>query len=428
MIARAALFLLGSACTTAACGLETSAELIVDPDAGSAFDANDPVVGVDADVTDSGTPEADATIDASPNDADAAPTASCPSGTTLLHERTACAAALAPPPSLSSALANATPGSIVSLGGMNEGTAPCLPVLVCRPSDAPTLLFSDSPESPVSDGVLYADTTVANGRYRIYVYHTNGSGPQRKFPVVVLNQGAQPAKVTIVRRGLASPSKSYVSVGKSVIVDWFVDRPPVEVTVPAGQRVLLDATQAGLVAKKDELVHAIFDVVTSAPVKISVVSVGAAADAVAVTAGLSLLPRDPNHQRGTFVGADVLLTLAGSQLKGVQRLRLGAGEIDATLEGIDAPTGQPQKLLGNYGMLYRVALALPSPARAALSARGGAWGGVMRIPAGSIALPLASDVLATTTDAIALGAATNETKLMTAGGSNLPVDLFFLTP
>src|SRR5688572_24763952 len=93
--------------------------------------------------------------------------------------------------------------------------------------------------------------------------------------------------------------------------------------VPAGKRVLLDATLDGLHAGKDELVHAIYDVVTSAPLKVSVVSVLANADAAAATGGLALLPRDVDHQRGTFAGADVVVTLAGAQTKGVQRLRLG---------------------------------------------------------------------------------------------------------
>jgi hypothetical protein len=277
--------------------------------------------------------------------------------------------------------------------------------------------------------VLYADT-VAAGRYRFYVYHANGGASLRKFPVVALNQGAQPAKITIVRRGLAAPSTAYVSVGKAVLLDWFVDRAATVVTVPAGARVLLDPALDQLHASQNELVHAIYDVVTDAPLKVSFVSVPAAADAAAVTAGLGLLTRDVNHQRGTFPAADVVVAAASSaaQRMGVQRLRLGLDEVDDTLEGIDAPTGVKQLLLGNYGMLYRFALALPSPATLAISARGGGWGGVARTGATSIALPTATEQLATTTDAIAIGSAGGELRMLTGGGSNLPVDLFLVTP
>ena len=357
----------------------------------------------------------------------------CPPGTTLRRRRTTCPGApLVPPAALTADLAGAAPGDVVSLAGMNESDAPCLPVVVCTPADAPTMLFSDSPESPAQDGVLYADT-VSAGRYRLYVYHANGGTIVRKFPVVVLNPGAQAAKVTVVRRGLAAPSTAYVSVGKSVLADWFVDRAPVDVVVPAGQRVLLDPALDQLHAAKDELVHAIYDVVADRSVKISFVSVPAGADAAAITAGLSLLARDVAHQRGTFAAADVLVVAGdladGAQKKGVQRLRLGLDEVDDTLQGIDAPTGDTQKLLGNYGMLYRFALKLPAPARAAIAPRGGGWGGVASQAGSVVRLPTATEQLAATTSAVVLGGLDgSEVRLLTGGGSNLPVDLYLVTP
>ncbi len=367
--------------------------------------------------------------DAAPDDADAGP--SCPAGSTLRSARTSCTGApLVPPPAFASSIAAAQPGEIVSMAGMKESSAPCLPVVVCTPDDAPALIFSDSPELPSADGVLYADT-IPKGRYRLYVYHANGGALPRKFPIVVLDQGASPAKITILRRGLAAPSKQYVSVGKTVLLDWLGDRAPIEIVVPPGERVLLDPALDALHAEKDELVHAIYDVVVDATVKVSFVSVPATADAATVTAGLSLLARDPDHQRGTFPAADVLIAATDdAQAPGVRRLRLGDGSIDATLEGVDATTGEAQKLLGNYGMQYRLALGRPKTAHAGVSPRGGAWGGAVRAGGSSTALPAAVQALETTTDAIALGAidAKAELRLLTAGGSNLPVDLFLLTP
>jgi hypothetical protein len=354
----------------------------------------------------------------------------CPLGSTLRRTRTDCPGApLVPPAALTTDLAAATPGDVVSMAGMDESAAPCLPVVVCTPADAPALLFSDSPEMPAADGVLYADTVPA-GRHRLYVYHANGGASLRKFPVVALNMGAQPAKITIVRRGLAAPSTAYVSVGKTVLLDWLVDRAPVDVVVPAGARVLLDAALDALHATQNQLVHAIYDVVTDAPVKLSFVSVEAAADAAATTAGLALLPRDVDHQRGTFPAADVLVVgaAATAQQKGVQRLRLGLDEVDDTLEGVDAPTGTKQRLLGNYGMLYRFALGLPLAATMSISPRGGGWGGIARAGTSTVPLPAATEQLATTTDAIVLGPATGEVRLMTGGGSHLPVDVFLVTP
>jgi hypothetical protein len=413
----------------AACGDRTGGDT---PDAGASPSTEGGQPTADADPIpsrDGGTPD-----DAS--DATAS-SPLCPAGSTLRRVRTDCPGApLVPPAALTSALDAAAPGDVVSLAGMNESAAPCLPVIVCTPADAPTLLFSDSPESPAQDGVLYADTVPA-GRYRLYVYHANGGATVRKFPIVALNSGAKPAKITIVRRGHAAPSTQYVSVGKAVLLDWLVDRAPVDVMVPAGARVVLDDALDQLHAAQNELVHAIYDVVVDSPLKISFVSVAAGADAAVTTSALSLLDRDFDHQRGTFPAADMLVVAASGaaldggvgQQKGVQRMRLGLDEVDDTLMGVDAPTGASQKLLGNYGMLYRFALGLAAPATAAVAPRGGAWGGVLRSgSSAAVALPSATSQLATTTDAIVVGGAAGELRLMTGGGSSLPVDVLLVTP
>jgi len=78
---------------------------------------------------------------------------SCPVGSTLLVDRTCSHAVVAPPASLLSS--SVQPGELVPLDGLDEGALPCVPVLVCRPDAAATMLFSDDPESPSSDGVLY---------------------------------------------------------------------------------------------------------------------------------------------------------------------------------------------------------------------------------------------------------------------------------
>lgn len=71
-----------------------------------------------------------------------------------------------------------------------------------------------------------------------------------------------------------------MSVGKEVLAEWMSDRAPVDAVVPAGQRVLRE---------------------------LSFVTVKTGEDAAAITASLPLLPRDADHQRGTFPGADVAL-------------------------------------------------------------------------------------------------------------------------
>jgi hypothetical protein len=293
------------------------------------------------------------------------------------------------------------------------------------------MLFSDDPESPSTDGVLYADA-VGPGRFRIYVYHANGGASARKFPVVVLNQGAADAHVTLLKKGLATPSTDYVGVGKSVAAAWLDSTLSDQVTVPAQARVLLDAALDAEHAAQNELVHAIYDVSLDAPLKISIVTVGVTADATAVTAGLSLLPDDALHDRGTFAGANI--DVFASAATGARHLRLGDNVTEDDLSGTDATSGAKKTLGGNYGVFYTLHATPAAPLSLASSPRGGEWGGVAQPAPGapSVLLPASASSLSSTTSAIWIdaysGGAPVAASLMTAGGSNLPLDLVLVTP
>jgi hypothetical protein len=312
------------------------------------------------------------------------------------------------------------------MGGLDEGNLPCVPAIVCRPNDAPTMLFSDDPESPSSDGVLYADS-VGPGRFRIYVYHANGGAAARKFPVVLLNQGAADAHVTIMKKGLATPSTDYVGVGKSVAAAWLGSSLSDVVTVPSQTRVLLDSALDAEHAAQNELVHAIYDVSLDAPVKISFVSVGVAEDAPTVTAGLSLLADDTLHDRGTFPGANI--DVFAYAAPGARHLRFGDNVTEDDLAGVDATSGAKKALGGNYGVLYTFRAMPTTPLVLAASPRGGEWGGVaLTAPAATpVLLPSTTSSLSSTTSAVwidewAAGTAI-QASFVTAGGSNLPLDL-----
>lgn len=336
----------------------------------------------------------------------------CGSAATLVADRTSCPGAIVTPPSFGSAQT----GDVISMAGLDEGALPCLPAFVCAPAAASTMLFSDSPESPASDGVLYADT-FGPGHARLYVYHVDADTNSRKFPIVALNPGTADANVTIVREGLAAPSTDYIDVGKAVAAAWAASTETTVVAVPAGERVVLDTALDAEHATTNQLVHAIVDVDVDAPIKFSIVSVLATEDAAAITASLPLLPKDADHDRGTFANADLELLATGSDtVASARHLRLGDGTTEPELTGIDATTGLAASLLGNYGVVY--AVSATGPLAFAASARGGAWAGAYD----GIAIPTASGGLATTTDAIWLGSAATFT-LISGGGSSLPVDL-----
>jgi hypothetical protein len=363
----------------------------------------------------------------------------CSDGSPIILEMASCPGpAPAVPASLSSSLASATRGDIVSLdtAATPEQTAPCFPVRVCAPTAAPKMMFSDSPESPASSGVVYADT-VGPGRVRIYVYHTNGEndGTLRKFPIVVLNQGSGAAHVTILQKGIAGPSTSYVAVGKAAIARWLASTAGSPITIDPGTRILLDSDLDAVHAAHDELVHAIYDVSFDAPVKVSIVSVVSSDDAASLTASLSLLPADADHQRATFDSADrVIETEAFIAGDGIRKISLGGNDdVDLNLAGFDAVDGTSQSLGGNYGVFYTLLLGAGAHEAFALVPRGGAWGGAGDVSigedsaSGAVAFPSASDAANADGSAVVAGRFATGTNvrmhLISAGGSSLPVHI-----
>jgi hypothetical protein len=379
-------------------------------------------------------PDSSATSDALAADADGGPTATCTDGSPVSYVRTMCPQApIATPGALVASATGATRGGVLSLGGIAESAAPCAPVLVCTRTGAPTMLFSDDPESPASDGVLYADV-IGPGSFRVYVYHTNGGSGLRKFPVVLLNQGGTDVHAVVGPKGVAGPGTDYVAIGKSAIAAWLGATTTQPLVVPAGQRVLFDTDLDLVHAASGELAHAIIDFTVDGPVKLSVVSVTDAEDAAIVTAGLSLLPDDQLHQRGTFPGADRILQ-ATTPLDGasVRHLTLGDDVADPNLSGHDAVDGTTVSLGGNYGLVYELDLAVAVHTAFVIAPQGGAWGGGAAVPAGEdgpagiVPLPAATSSLGSQSQAILLGRFLAPTAvsmtLVSAGGSNLPIDV-----
>ncbi len=325
---------------------------------------------------------------------------------------------------------------MIALFGLDVPSTPCARVLVCRPNDAPTLLFSDEPETTSVDGIVYADV-ITPGRYRAYVYHVNAGASLRKFPLVVLNQGATTATITVTRRGLAGPTTDYVAAGKSAVIEWLGATQSTSVSVAPGQRVLLDAGLDSLHAKKDELVHAIIDFDVDAQLKVSVVSVPANADATALTAGLSVVPSSGLHVRGTFPFAEYVLVGDGAPDASVRSLVLGANQVDPDLIGHSFVDGAaPVVLHGGFGVPYDIVWPIGNELGLLLSPRGGAWGGASVMSAGEdlaaglAPLPKSQTTLDSGPNGIHAGrfakGSTATLKLMTGGGSSLPVALLFV--
>lgn len=357
----------------------------------------------------------------------------CPQGTTLVQTLDACnGPEVTAPSALVAAAGAAQRGDTLSLAGLAVPSVPCAGAIVCTSIDAPTLLFSDEPETVTADGVAYADT-VGPGRVRVYVYHVNGAASPRKFPVVVLNQNATPAHLTLTKEIVEAPTTQYTSAGKSAVVGLIGADVAAPITVAPGARVLLGSALDGAHAGKDELVHAILDFDTDSAVKVSIVSVPANADAASLTASLPLLANSGLHVRGTFPNAGYTI-VATPSAAGVRSLALGANAVDPDLVGHSAVDGAaPVILHGNFGVPWSLDVSFAADAALLLSPRGGAWGGAEALGpgldtgTGTTSLPAASATLDAGTSAIVLGrfgaGASARGPLVTGGGSSLPVAL-----
>ena len=356
----------------------------------------------------------------------------CPAGTTELAVDLQCAAA---GPGISTDFEDAVGSSVRGdvVGGL-EGlaNATCLPTRTCAPESAPTLIFSDEPEYVATDGVLYADE-LETGRYRVYVYHVNDGASPRRFTVVALNQMAVPATITVEKLATTAPSTDYLGVGRAVAESFLTATGKPALMVPGMTRVVVDPDVDALVAGPNELIHTMFQIQVIGDVKLSIVSVPANADAAAVTAGLNLLPNTNTHVRGTFPLADRLILTRHPG--GLTRLRLGGDEsIDPHITGTNYVDGGAVTLPGNFGVLYDVRVIGPTESLfLGINPRAGVWAGAalgsagLDASGGDYLLPTNDPSVSSNQDVVAMGRYTSGidvgARLLTAGGSNLPVHL-----
>ena len=180
--------------------------------------------------------------------------------------------------------------------------------------------------------------------------------------------------------------------------------------------------------------NAIYDVDFDATVKVSVVALQPGDDAATVTATLSLLSADTDHQRGTFPGAEREVEAeAPLPAVGVTHLSFDGNTVDADLAGIDATTGKATSLVGNYGVVYKFLGTASGKSAFVMAPRGGGWGGAGNVSAGDdadaglVQLPATTGSTPADGSAIVLGrfasGATVSASFLSAGGSSLPVSL-----
>lgn len=290
--------------------------------------------------------------------------------------------------------------------------------------DDTTLLFSDSPETPGRSGLLYRDTV--RGEVRVLAYHANGLRGRARLVVLARNVSGQAVTLTTTRRGSAITPGPDPVIGQQTLLRYFASGPLAARRLAPGAPTLLFSTPA---LPRGAVASLMLDLRLSGPVRISVLMV---AEGQPFTPGaldrLPALPRDRNHQRGTFRGAnrEMQVTLP----PGTSRLTLG-GQRDVPLRGTDALTGDPQTLLGNYGVVYSVRVGGTRGRQLLVSPRGGAYRGTLDVRDGARSTSLLigqGRALSEYTLSPVLNRARGdllELRFVPGNGSNLPVALVF---
>lgn len=287
------------------------------------------------------------------------------------------------------------------------------------------LLFSDSPEAPTQSGVLYQDTVA--GRTRLLAYHLNNLGRPARLYVMARNLEPRPVEVRTERLGETAPTRVEGQLGQVTLLEYFASSGSQILTLAPGQSA---AAYASPTLGQGSGVNILQDLTTTGRVELTFVMLeDNLPPTQQVVQLLPYLPADGKHQRGTFPNAVRSLRVNLGALPA--RLVIGDGAVDPAIMGVDRITGQPQRLLGNYGVLYDLEVNGAANTAVALSPRGGLYRGAMNIEDGpitqAIKLPRTGNALIPNQPVLLWRSLSDRLNIdfIPASGSNLPISLVF---
>ncbi|WP_189089543.1 hypothetical protein [Deinococcus ruber] len=288
------------------------------------------------------------------------------------------------------------------------------------------LLFSDSPETPETSGLLYRDTVT--GRARVLAYHANGLSTLARVRLLARNTGTQATHVELLRQGSATVPGPDPLVGQQTLLRYFASGPRLGRTLQPGESAALYDSGPLL---PDSVVSLLLDLDTSGPLELSVVIVGEKEQPDSLQLGnLPTLAPDQFHQRGTFMAAQRTLSFVLPAGAAPVRLVLG-GPDDPPLQGRDMLTGAAQQLKGNFGVLYDISLEGAAGRLLAASPRGGLYQGSLLLQDGQapsqVLLGQGQALLDPAAPAFLWQLRTQRQRLLfvPANGSNMPLALVF---
>ncbi len=289
------------------------------------------------------------------------------------------------------------------------------------------LLFSDSPEAPKQSGTLYRDR--ASGRVRVVAYHLNRLAKPARLYVLARPRSAG-TSVQVLRGGSAGGTSVESVLGQVSVLDFLTDNGSSRQELQAQGSTPLYTSP---LLAPEQGAKVLMDLQINGEAELSVVMLEEGRPLTEETLRtLPLLPPDAQHQRGTFPGAvrSLNVRLGASPV----RVMLGDSTTDPALSGIDATTGAPQRLNGNYGVQYDITVENTVPGSSTVVSfvpRAGPYRGGLTVEDGQdrqiIRIP-GSGVLTNGDLPLMLWRTPSKTFRMSfipTGGSFLPVALVF---
>lgn len=226
-------------------------------------------------------------------------------------------------------------------------------MFITSQDSADKLLFSDSPETVDSDGILYEDTV--KGDARLLYYHLNNMKDDKKVAVVIENMSDKPSRLTITRKATGGPSEDYLYVGKTTLMRYLGDEEHREMTLAPNARTILYKPDDERTVPYGGLVYGIFDFNAQRDLKVSVIIAPKDANLLSYAAHAPILPKDVHRLRGTYDGKDRYLTNRSPfnlQRTGPVYFYIGDNRTDLYKYGFDATDNSATQNFGNYGIMY----------------------------------------------------------------------------
>lgn len=250
------------------------------------------------------------------------------------------------------------------------------------PIDTGTLLFSDSPEYVVQDGILYADKV--QGDIRFYFYHVNDNFYDRKIVVMAYNPSPQIVLAQVRNSQYAKPSRSYYKVGKELSMLYYRTRQYTKtVLIMPQDYAILDERLDQVVVHPQELFSGIVDLYTPKLLFISAMMMPITEDAITFVKKQQYLPSDRAKLRGTFQGKERYLqgTTPYSTQMGICHIKLVDNKNDRFLQGWDSMDSRLADNRGNYGVAYTIHVKTKGKGDIHLyfNPQGGAYAGVAKL-------------------------------------------------